>query len=403
MGLLDFFFPPLTPDKFAEMFIREMRRAGAKDDLVYDRELHRIVRGKAKDSSWIGLTNFYKEYLSLPRARRRQHLVSRARMHVSKFDDLPDSFEEARSHLRPKLWVRAALEKLRLQVEVDGGDASKIDIPEYEVGSHLTASVAYDLPEQIASVSREQLEKWGISYYEALEIARENLEEQQFTFAQIGQGCYVSSNGDSYDSSRLLLPNLIERFKVKGDLIAMVPNRDNLLVAGSDDEQSLTIMLELATKALEDPRPMVPVPVRLDGDAWVDWLPPPEHPLAPRFQELARRFLYEEYSDQLGLLNKLHEQKAIDLFIASYSAVKKDDGSVFTYAVWSQDCHALLPKAEWLMFFRGENDIPAVASWEEGEQVVGHLVQPTAHYPPRVEVSDFPTETELATVGKATP
>src|SRR5262245_2492169 len=161
MGLLDFFFRPLTPDKFAEMFIREMRRAGAKEDLVYDRELHRIVRGKAKDSSWIGLTNFYKEYLTLPRWQRRQHLVARARMHVSKMDDLPETFEEARSHLRPKLWVRAVLEKLRLQVEVDGGDPSKIDIPEYGVGSHLSASVAYDLPEQIASVNHEQLEKWG--------------------------------------------------------------------------------------------------------------------------------------------------------------------------------------------------------------------------------------------------
>jgi hypothetical protein len=403
MGWLDFFFRPLTPEKFAEMFIREMRRAGAKDDLTYDRENHRIIRGKLGESAWISLTNFYKEYLSLPRGKRRQHLAARAQMHVARVDDLPESFEEARRHLRPKLWVRAALEKLRLQVEVDGGDPNKIDIPEYDVGSHLSASVAYDLPEQIASVNRERLETWGISYYEALEIARENLEQEQFAFAQIGQGCYVSSNGDSYDSSRLLLPNLIERFEVDGDLIAMVPNRDNLLVAGSDDEQSLKIMLDLATKALENPRPMVPIPVRLEGDDWVDWMPPRGHPLAPRFEELARRFFYEEYSDQKDLLNKLHEQKEIDLFVASYSAVKKDDGSVFTYAVWSQGCHALLPKAEWLMFFRGENDISAVASWEKAEEIVGHLMKPTAHYPPRVEVGDFPTEAELARLGKATP
>jgi len=249
----------------------------------------------------------------------------------------------------------------------------------------------------------EQLEKWGISYYEALEIARENLEQEQFAFARIGDGFYASSNGDSYDSSRLLLPNLIERFKVEGDLIAMVPNRDSLLVAGSEDEQSLTIMLDLAAKALEDPRPMVPIPVRLDGDDWVDWTPPSQYSLAPRFQELARRFLHGEYEDQQNLLNQLYERKAIDLFVASCSAVQKDDGSVFTYAVWSKGCHALLPKAEWLMFFRGENDIPAVASWEKAEQVVGHLMKTTEHYPPRVEVSDFPTEAELARLGKATP
>jgi hypothetical protein len=129
MGLLDFFFRPLTPEKFAERFIREMHLAGARDDLVYDRENFRIVRGKPEKWTWIGLTNFYKEYLSLPRGKRRQHLVSRARMHVSKFGELPESFEEARSHLRPKLWVRAALEKLRLQVEVDGGEPGRSTFP----------------------------------------------------------------------------------------------------------------------------------------------------------------------------------------------------------------------------------------------------------------------------------
>jgi hypothetical protein len=403
MGLLDFFFRPPTPDKFAAMFIREMHRAGVTDELTYDRDNHRIIRGKRKNSESINLSNFFKEYLSLPRGKRRRHLVERARMFAAKREELPDDFDEARSHLRPKLWTRVGLEKSRLQVEVDGGDGSKMDIPEYEIGSHLIASLAYDFPQQIMSVSREQLEKWGITYYEALEIARENLEQEKCAFAQIGDGCYVSATGDSYDSSRLLLPNLIERFEVKGNLIAMVPNRDYLLVAGSDDEQGLTVMLDLTARALEHPRPMVPIPLRLDGDDWVDWMPPRKHPLAPRFQELARRFLYGEYEDQLALLNRLHEQRGIDLFVAAYSAVQKEDGSVFSYAVWSQGCHALLPRAEWLMFFRGKDDIPAIASWEKAEQVIGHLMKPTEHYPPRVEVSDFPTEAELAALGKATP
>ena len=403
MGLLDLFFRPLTPDKFAEKFIREMRRAGATDELTYDRDNHRIVRGRRKGSESINLSNFFKEYLSVPRGKRRRHLVERAHMFAVEREELPDDFDEARSHLRPKLWTRAGIEKSRLQVEVDGGDGSKMDIPEYEVGSHLVASLAYDFPQQIMSVSHEQLANWGISYYEALEIARENLEQEQCTFAQIGQGCYVSATGDSYDSSRLLLPNLIERFEVKGDLIAMVPNRDYLLVAGSNDEQGLGVMLELTAKALDHPRPMVPIPLRLDGDDWVDWMPTSKHPLAPRFQDLARRFFYEEYADQQGLLNRLHEQRGIDLFVAAYSAVQKEDGSAFSYAVWSQGCHALLPKAEWLMFFRGENDIPAIASWERAEQVVGDLMRPTEDYPPRVEVSEFPDETALAALGKAAP
>ena len=70
MGFLDFLFRPLTPDQFAEKFIREMRRAGATDELRYDRDNHRIIRGKGKESESINLANFFKEYLSLPRGIR---------------------------------------------------------------------------------------------------------------------------------------------------------------------------------------------------------------------------------------------------------------------------------------------------------------------------------------------
>src|SRR6202011_4912262 len=120
------------------------------------------------------------------------------------------------------------------------------EIPEYEVGSHLVASLAYDLPQAMVSVSKERLEKWGVTYYEALEIARENLEQTPFTYAEIGKGCYAFATGDSYDACRLLLPSRVEQLRVTGDLIAMVPNRDSLLVTGSDDAQGLKIMVELA-------------------------------------------------------------------------------------------------------------------------------------------------------------
>ena len=286
MGLLDFLFcGPPTPEKFAELFTKELRRAGVTLPIEYDRENNRLLVGDGQDHETINLGNFLREYNDQSWSKRCQHLADRAKLFATKREEVASDFEGARRHLRPKLWVRAALEQKRRQVKIDGGDPEKFDIPEYECGSHLVASLVYDLPQTLQSVSQEQLLDWGVTYYEALEIARQNLEETPCNFAQIGDGCYAFMSGDSYDCCRLLLPSLVERLTVKGDLIAMAPNRDSLLVTGSDDELGLRIMADLAAKTLEDPRPMVPIPLRRDGDDWVDWMSPAGHPAEPSFRE----------------------------------------------------------------------------------------------------------------------
>jgi len=84
MGLLDFFFRPLSFDEFAQRFMREMQRAGVAEALTFDRENGRIVRAGLSESHSITLWNVYKEYLSQPRLKRGRHLVDRARLMATK-------------------------------------------------------------------------------------------------------------------------------------------------------------------------------------------------------------------------------------------------------------------------------------------------------------------------------
>src|SRR5262245_3901390 len=404
MGLLDFLFRgPPTPAKFAAMFTNELRGAGVAQPIDYDRENNRLLVGAGDDRETINLGNFLREYIDLPWSKRRQHLADRAKLFATKREEVASDFDEARGHLRPKLWVRAAIQQMRLQVEIDGGDPEKFDIPEYECGSHLVASLVYDLPQTMQSVSQQQFRDCGVSDYEALEIARENLEQVPCSYAQIGDGCYAFMTGDSYDCCRLLLPSLVDRLQVKGDLIAMVPNRDTLLVTGTDDQLGLKIMADLGAKALEDPRPMVPIPLRRDGDDWVDWLPPSGHPAERQLRDLARRFSLDVYTEQKQQLEQIFEDDAVELFVASYTLVKKQDEGRYSYAVWANGVKTLLPRAEWLMFMRGEDDLAAVAPWEKAEQIVGRLMKQTDRYPARYEVLDFPTDAELARRGKGEP
>jgi hypothetical protein len=403
MGLLDFFRGnPI--DRFAASFMKEMRRAGCTHELRYERENQRIVVETGETPQQIFVPNFYREFLSLPREERKQHLADRARMFVRKKEDFPEDYETARVNLRPKVWPRAGLESMRLQVLLDDKDSNALDIPEYELGSHLIASVAYDLPDQIASVSNEQLEKWGVTYYEALEIARQNLEQVEFTFAQIGDGCYVSQTGDSYDACRILVPSIVERFTVKGEPIAMIPDRDTLIVCGADDDQALKIMMELAKKS-ENPRPLVPIPMRLDGDHWADWFPDQSHPHWSGFRELQMQYLHQVYAEQKEMLGRLHEKQGKEAFVATFAVIEKDDGSMYSIASWTKGIESLLPKVDWIAFAivdEGENGMAALAPWEKVEKVAGHLMKPTDHYPQRFRVTDFPTAEELKELGTAT-
>ncbi|HND54350.1 MAG TPA: DUF1444 family protein [Pirellulaceae bacterium] len=396
MGFLDFFFRPPSIERFAEQFMAELRKVGVQGPMAYDKANERIVIGGPKGANTIYLGAFYREHIRLPRRDRKKHLEQRARTMLVDENLIPEDLDEAREHLRPKIWVRAALEKAQLQVRLDGGDTTRFNIPEFEIGSHLVASLVYDLPDKMVSVSQDQLQRWGLTYYEAIEIACENLEQAGSTFAQIGDGFYAATTGDNYDACRLLLPGLIDRFEVQGELIAMTPNRDSLLITGADDDQGLELMLELTEKALEEPRPMAPIPLHRVDDDWVDWQPSDGHPLADRFRELRLRFLSQEYAEQRELLVALYEKQNTPRVIAPFKVAKHPDRGLFSYCVWIADVPMLLPTTDWIYFTRGDSsEILASARWHRVAQQLGQLLQPTELYPELHYVDSFPTDEQL--------
>ena len=95
----------------------------------------------------------------------------------------------------------------------------------------------------------------------------------------------------------------------------------------------------------------------------------------------------------------MHERHGKDIFIATYSVAERDDGSRFSLAAWTESVETLLPKVECISFcslVAGEPQPTAHVPWERVQQIVGHLITPTDHYPERFHVTDFPTEEQLA-------
>jgi hypothetical protein len=212
--------------------------------------------------------------------------------------------------------------------------------------------------------------------------------------------------GDNYDASRLVMLDLVRKMPVRGDYIAMVPNRDTLAITGSEDAAGLEVLCKIAEESFDKPRPISTVALRLVGDEWESWLPEPDSSAFAKLHELKLRTVGMEYNDQKELLDQIHQQSGEDLFVASFSAVQhKDTGRISSYSVWSEGVETLLPETDDIVLLRADQaadkvQVAAAGKFERVRQIAGDLMQPQGTYPERYRVVEFPSVQQLAAIGK---
>src|SRR5262249_52313042 len=156
------------------------------------------------------------------------------------------------------------------------------------------------------------------------------------------------------------LVEMIRDMGLKGRPVAMVPNREVAYVTGEDDPEGLAMMAALAGERLAEPYGLSGIPLVLDGDTWMDWMPPRDHPSYAAFRDLELKTLAPAYGAQEQLLNQLHERDGVDIFVASFSAVEKQGtGELVSYCVWGNGVDALLPITQKVILMSGLGEKPA--------------------------------------------
>ena len=387
-----------SKDDFAQLMIARIQQAGEKGRVAYHAEEFRL-RGEGERSTALMLGNAYKEYCAADEEHRERVVRLWVRNWFSLLRDMPDDFEDVKPDLLPIVRSRSHFELNQLRSVVESG--TPISWPYVPLGEHFGVALVYDLPEAMRSIPQANLDAWGLTLYEAMEIACENLATlpAKFIGPPSGDGVYLSATGDNYDASRILLRELIAQFQVKGDPVAMIANRDNLIVAGADDADGLGGMLKLATKALQELRPISSLAVRFDGEDWAPWLPDPAHPWYADFRRLYFDGMGRDYAEQKELLNRLHAKTGEDIFVADFLAVQDPQGGLSSFALWmeiSEGC--LLPQTDTVVFKPLEG-APTFVRWPRALEEFGHLLETVDIYPPRFRVRGFPSPEELAKMG----
>ncbi|WP_430232393.1 DUF1444 family protein [Paraburkholderia tropica] len=383
--------PPPTLAEFAELFMAALRAAG--DTRTWRTELahSRLVQtglAEGEQPAFINLPNMHRDYAdAAPDAREATMRRAVAGM---MHQDVPATLAEAKARLRPV--IRSATERGYLDLQTHG-HAKRPDLAYRTLCENLEIGIACDGEFNVMRLNHAQLATWGVSFDEALAFAIDNLRETSSTpWLALQNGVFLSQFGDFYDASRLLLTDLLYRQSISGAPVVMAPNRAVLLLTGDRNEAGLQTLVELAEQAYAQSRPLPPLMLRWNGEAWERFVPPA---LAARLHRMRLRERDADYQDQQDALVALHAREGRDVFVAKHTVLQSADGEQRSVCAWSEGVHALLPDTDFFVLVRAATKQTAFVPRAVVMARFADHLKPTSYLPVRHEVVSFPDQTEF--------
>ena len=395
MSLLDKWLSRKPPGKseFAQIVIKEFERAGVSG-LEY-REDDFALRIAGRDAT-VFLHNSYSNYC-LAEANQRKEVITKL---VASFATLPEietSFAAARSHLMPVVRDSAYYSLTELLAQKEGARDPGMIWQAKPVADGLIAGLAYDTEHSITTLNRQTLAGWGVGFHQAFSVARDNLWERTALNRLVGRdGLYWGEWADSYDSSRLLLPELIYRLALDGDPVAYVPNRDALLVTGKNNMEALRLILKKGGEThFNQGHPVSPNLYWLDEGVWKLYVPE-DLELQQSWMATKRQRDALDYARQKELLDTMPGYE--DVFVAKFTVFSRPDGSAFSVGVWPKDLDTSLPRAEMIGFVLDEESRDSfMVLWDAAIPIVGYLLEEEPGLTPvRYRGQRYPNEREVA-------
>jgi hypothetical protein len=168
--------------------------------------------------------------------------------------DLPATWGAARERVLPAVRHRSYVEACRLSALADGKERQ--ELPFEPVAGGIVTLLAYDASQFMGLPTAATQQSWGISLGEALAQAVANLERMsEPRWNSPARGVYVSGWQDDYDGSRILSERALPGLAVEGPMVAVIPDRNCLVVTGLGDVEAQRTALEFAA-GRPKPRPV---------------------------------------------------------------------------------------------------------------------------------------------------
>ena len=397
MEFLDWLLGAPTLDKLARDITRALHALGAQElrvNLALREMTFRLHGGEMK----LFLGNVLHDLRRSRRAARPAVLKRFLDGMLAPDDTLPARYEDVRPRLMPVVRRRDDMGIVALAALGATDDPARRFQPATKpLAGDLVVALVRDQPTSMAYVNERELPNWQVSFDQALDDALDNLRglPEHGGWQQIGPGVWSGEWGDSYDSSRILLPDLIHRVGVRDPVVA-VPFRNALMLTSAGNEAGIALMARVIEEHLDDTQRWLSFQLlRLDNTQWLAHTP---LVAVDAWHLLNLRNAAAVNESQKDLLDALHARRGLELFVASYQMMARDDLGALSFSVWAEQVDTLLPRTEFIVFHKRDREAtgPLLVRWAEASAVVGALMEATEHAPERFRVRRFPDAAQFA-------
>lgn len=376
----------VSQDDFAKKVIAELGKSSTKA-LTYDSAALTISDG---DSVW-QLGPSFADYQKQSILKRGAFLKEVTAHFLQQFE-IPTTWEEARTIILPRVQHRL----------VRWGSGLGQGMCCEEINEVLDQWLVMDTPSLAISVNNENLKRWCITQEEAMAQARVNLKASRVpVYESISQGVFGSLSGDNHDASRMLLTDVLGSVPVKGNLIAFVPTRDQLILTGDEDEQGIEAAVKLAAKHIADAsRPITLQPFRLVGDKWELYNPKPGSVKYKELANMAHQSKMQDLSEEAQRLNEENEKIGKDVYAASVLRMNEDAEGITRFGtLWTSATDSLwIPKTDYILLKGNQRKEVGTVLFDEIQAKLASRFEPVPDHDNWFCVTGFPTPEELETL-----
>jgi len=405
-----------TYEQFAALMAEAVKPGGLSALLKYDSQAFALVESDQQGHPLqrMLLGHYFGEYCALDSGERPQ-LLSKVRELYGQ-SAFPAHYDDGAPRLMPHLIDRWSVFRTNMNLALGMAkelDDANLDVtpdfaPFVVIADAFAMVLALDLDSTRLIVTHRQLAAWGIEFEQAIEKAYQNLIErsggnfEMLVDQETGKSSVYSSTWhDGYDSSRLIIDDLIKQFQVVGNHVIAIPDNNQMLITGSEDVRGLVALYQMLAEAQNLQQPLPPVLIEKYEGGWRRYAPPLLHALNPLLRQLETSYLSDIYASQKALL--LSSMDVETLPIIDFERRESED-TVHTWAVVPKVQHALIPQTDYVKFVAdpdtsGICKTLASATFERFKEVLGESLIDVEQYPVRYLMRAYPSSAELSALG----
>lgn len=265
----------------------------------------------------------------------------------------------------------------------------------------LDLLVVRDTESSMSYVAASNPASWGVCADQIFEAALESLPRlADPPIERRPDGLLAVASHDSYESSRLLLPGFLASFrgKVDGHPIAIIPDRETLLIGGDERQETVERLAAVADEVFAQSRRSVSPALytcRPDTGAVVPYLPL-IGPTRLTVELGHEKLKLSEYERQKRILDQLRTESSP--FIASFKLYQRDE-RLISLGFWTEGLDIYLPETSHVALVvdpGGKSERVVEAPFEA---IASRLTKVEGLHPTRYRTGAFPAEAELEAIG----